>query len=140
VLVVIAIAAIWIGAVAGGQENARSSPDASPTPVRPVASPRVRIPNVIGMTVAEATRELEQADLRVNDQILYVLGPAPGEVFDTNPNVDAPVNRLSTVTLRVGRQPATVRGGDDNPDRGGRGKGKGNEKGGKGKGNDKGDD
>ncbi len=139
VLVAIAIAAIWIGAVAGGGESPGPGAAASPSPARSGAAPKVRIPNVIGMTVAEATRELEQAKLRVNDEILYVLGPTPGEVFDTNPNVNAPVNRLSTVTLTVGRQPATVRGGDDKPDRGGRGKGKGNEKG-KGKGNDKGDD
>jgi hypothetical protein len=139
VLVAIAIAAILIGAIVGGRENRATGADASPTPARPQTTPKVKVPNVVGMTVAEATRELERARLRVNDEIVYVLGREPGEVFDTNPKVGEPVNRLTTVTLMVGREPSTVRGGDDKPDKGGRGKGKGNEKG-KGNGDDKGDD
>ena len=139
VLVAIAIAAILIGAVIGGRESGGPGAAASPTPAKPKAATRVEIPNVIGMSVADATRELEQARLRVNANIEYVLGREPGEVFDTNPNVGEPVNPRTTITLRVGRAPSTVRGGDDKPDRGGRGKGKGNEKG-NGKGKDKGDD
>lgn len=138
VLLTIAIAAIWIGAVVGARETGAPGA-ASPTPARPRTATKVEIPHVIGMTVEEATRRLERARLRVNDNIEYVFGPEPGEVFDTNPKVGQPVNLRTTVTLWVGRQPTTVRGGDDKPDRSGRGKGKGNENG-KGNGNDRGDD
>jgi hypothetical protein len=138
VLVAIAIAAIWIGAVVGARGTDAPAAASSPTPARPQAAFKVVVPNVIGMTVEEATKRLERERLRVNDNIDYVFGRTPGEVFDTNPKVGERVNRLTTVTLRVGRAAPVNQGdGDDKPNKGGRGKGKGDENG---KGKDKGDD
>ncbi|HEX2088853.1 MAG TPA: PASTA domain-containing protein, partial [Actinomycetota bacterium] len=129
-----------IGAVVGGGGAGARGAATRPTQEKPKAAPSVTIPNVVGMTVAEATEALGRARLEVNSEIEYVLGPPPGEVFDTNPDVGERVKRGRTVTLRVGRQPPGSEGdGDDKPNKGGRGEGKGNENG-KGNGKNKGDD
>ena len=61
----------------------------------------VRVPDVVGMQVADATERLERADLRVEVQPVVNDEAAENEVVAQNPAADEEVEHDSTVVLDV---------------------------------------
>ncbi|MCL2632025.1 MAG: Stk1 family PASTA domain-containing Ser/Thr kinase [Coriobacteriia bacterium] len=67
---------------------------------------KVAVPNVIGMSVSSATNALNSANLRVDIQYVETTSSSDvGLVLDCSPYVGTKVDKNSTVTIFVGKEP-----------------------------------
>jgi hypothetical protein len=87
-LVLIAALALWLAAAGGGGGAAR-----------------VRVPNVVGRSSAQARGALAQAHLRYRTSLVAALGASPGSVKRQAPRAGVSARRGATIALSVAEPP-----------------------------------